>query len=289
MTLDGCGTYLGSQQQGEDMNATERAAAVAGAFYPGSRRELEHELVSLIPEATVRHELLACVSPHAGYVYSGGVAGRLFAHLVIPKRVIVLGPNHTGAGARVAVAPHRRWRTPLGDQAVDTELASAVVEAVPMAEFDVRAHRREHSIEVQLPFLRSRRRRVEVLPICLGPLSLDECLDLGHALAMIIHELHEPVGIVASSDMSHFEPDDVTRARDRLAIDAVLRRDPRELFETVRREHISMCGVIPATVALAAANDLGAVDAHLVDYATSGEVSGDDSSVVGYAGICVHR
>ena len=270
------------------MNATERAAAVAGAFYPGSRRELEQQLSALIPEETARHELLACVSPHAGYVYSGGVAGRLFGHLSIPKRVIVLGPNHTGAGARVAVAPHRRWCIPLGDQPVDTELASAVVETVPMAEFDVRAHRREHSIEVQLPFLRSRRKDLLALPICLGRLSLEECLDLGHALAALIQELGEPVGIVASSDMSHFEPDEATRIRDRLAIDAVLRLDPRELFETVRIERISMCGVIPATVALTAANDLGAVDAHLVDYATSGDVSGDDSSVVGYAGICIH-
>jgi len=270
------------------MNATERAAAVAGAFYPGSRRELVHQLDALIPTERPCHDLLACVSPHAGYIYSGGVAGRLYAHLSIPKRVIVLGPNHTGDGARVAVAPHRRWRLPLGDQPVDTEFANAVVETVDIAEFDVRAHRREHSIEVQLPFLRSRRRDVLVIPICVGRLNLEECVDLGHALASLIREMGEPVGIVASSDMSHFEPDEATRARDRLAIDAVLRLDPQDLYETVRRERISMCGVIPTTVALTAANDLGAVGAHLVDYATSGDVSGDDSSVVGYAGICIH-
>jgi AmmeMemoRadiSam system protein B len=271
------------------MDAIVRPTAVAGAFYPGTRPELESQLYSLIPEETARHELLACISPHAGYIYSGGVAGRLFAHLVIPRRVIVLGPNHTGAGAQVAVAPHEGWNTPLGEQPVDTELARLLVDAFPAAELDPRAHVREHSIEVQLPFLMQRREDLEVLPVVLKHLSLDECLDLGHVLAELVGELDEPVGIVASSDMSHFQPDEVTRTLDHMAIDAVLERDPTALFETVHREGITMCGVIPATVALTAANLLGAVDAHLVAYATSGDVSGDYSSVVGYAGVCVHR
>lgn len=271
------------------MDTSIRQTAVAGAFYPGSREELEAQLASLVPDEAAHHELVACISPHAGYVYSGVVAGRLFAHLEVPKRVIVLGPNHTGVGADVAVAPHDYWETPLGRQPVDTALARTLVELDSSAEFDPAAHWREHSIEVQLPFLRRRRPDVEVLPICLKHLRLDACIAFGHSLAGIISNIEEPVGIVASSDMSHFQPDDLTRNLDHKAIDAALERDPAKLYDTVHSEGISMCGVIPATVALTAANDLGAVGAHLVDYATSGDVSGDYSAVVGYAGVCVHR
>jgi len=271
------------------MDDTLRQTAVAGSFYPGSRQELERQLYTLVPEETAHHELLACISPHAGYVYSGGVAGRLFAHLEVPRRVIILGPNHTGAGSQVAVAPHEGWSTPLGEQPVDSELALRLVDAYPEAELDPRAHWREHSIEVQLPFLMRRRPDLEILPVVLRHLSLEECFELGRVLAGLIVEIDEPVGIVASSDMSHYQPDDVARTLDHLAIDAAVERDPAVLYETVHREGITMCGVVPATVALAAANLLGAVDAHLVAYATSGDVSGDYSAVVGYAGVCIHR
>jgi AmmeMemoRadiSam system protein B len=271
------------------MDASIRPPAVAGAFYPGTRNALEDALTTLLPEEDSQHELLACISPHAGYVYSGSVAGRLFAHLNLPQRVIVIGPNHSGAGANIAVAPHTSWNTPLGEQPLDTELAELLVDAVPVAELDPKAHWREHSIEVQLPFLMRRRDDLRILPICLKHLSLDDCFELGTILAELIGEMDEPVGIVASSDMTHYQPDEVARAQDHLAIDAALERDPRKLFETVYREGITMCGIIPATVALTAANILGATDAHLVAYATSGEVSGDTSSVVGYAGVCIHR
>jgi AmmeMemoRadiSam system protein B len=270
------------------MDPSIRQMAVAGAFYPGGRDELECQLSALVPDETAHHGLLACISPHAGYVYSGAVAGRLFAHLDVPRRVIVLGPNHTGVGADVAVAPHDYWQTPLGRQPVDTDLARKLVERDAVAELDQGAHWREHSIEVQLPFLRRRRPDVEVLPVCLRHLRLEACLNLGRLLAEIIADLGEPVGLVASSDMSHYQPDDLTRTLDHKAIDAAVERDPAKLYETVHREGISMCGVIPATVALTAANALGAVGAHLVAYATSGDVSGDYSAVVGYAGVCVH-
>ena len=151
-----------------------------------------------------RHQLLACIAPHAGYVYSGGVAGELYGHLELPRRVVVLGPNHTGVGARVAVAPHERWRSPLGEQAVDVEFARLLVERYPDATFDENAHWREHSLEVQIPFLLARRSDVEFLPICLSHLGLDQCLDLGRALARLIEDLGEEVGLVASSDMSHY-------------------------------------------------------------------------------------
>ncbi len=271
------------------MSATVREPSVAGAFYPMIAAELEHELDSLLAAQPESHPLLACISPHAGYVYSGGVAGKLFAHLELPRRIVVLGPNHTGAGMRVAVAPHRQWSTPLGPMTVDRDLAERLVRHHTEAEFDDRAHWREHSIEVQLPFLMRLRPDIEVLPVCLQQLSVDECLQLGAALADLVTITDEPVGIVASSDMTHYQPDAVARKLDQLAIDAALALDPRQLYETVHREGITMCGVIPATVALEAANRLGASGAHLVAYATSGEVSGDVSAVVGYAGICVHE
>jgi AmmeMemoRadiSam system protein B len=271
------------------MDTTVRPTAVAGAFYPGTREELERQLYSLVPEEVAHHELLACISPHAGYIYSGGVAGRLFAHLDVPRQVVVLGPNHGGIGEAVAVAPHESWSTPLGPQTVSRDLAEKLVDGFPAATFDSSAHWREHSIEVQLPFLYRRRPDVEILPVCIRHLGLDDCLALGRCLAGIISDTDEPVGIVASSDMSHYQPDDVARTLDHRAIDRALELDPAALFETVHREKISMCGVIPATVALAAANALGAVAAHLVAYATSGDVSGDYNAVVGYAGVCIHR
>jgi len=243
------------------METTLREPAVAGTFYPGTASALEQELQQLVTVSEERHQLLACIAPHAGYVYSGGVAGELYGHLELPRRVIVLGPNHTGVGARVAVAPHKRWRTPLGEQAVD----------------------------VELPFLLTRRPDVKFLPICLSHLGLDQCLDLGRALVQLIEDLGEDVGLVASSDMSHYVEDGRARILDRLAIDAALERNPKSLYQTVHREGITMCGVVPATVVIEAANRLGAAGAHLVAYATSGDVSGDRSAVVGYAGICVHR
>lgn len=271
------------------MNDMLRQPVVAGAFYPKTRQELERQLYALVPEETAHHELLACISPHAGYVYSGGVAGRLFAHMTIPRKVVILGPNHTGAGVRVAVSPHEGWETPLGEQPVDSELAQRLVDAVPIAEFDSRAHQREHSIEVQVPFLMRRCPDLEILPVVVKHLSLEECLDLGRGFAELISESDEPVGIVASSDMSHYQPDEITRTLDHLAIDAAVERDPVALYETVHREGITMCGVVPATVALTTANLLGAVGSHLVAYSTSGDVNGDYSAVVGYAGVCIHR
>jgi len=271
------------------MESTLREPAVAGAFYPGSAPALESELQRLVVVSQERHHLLACIAPHAGYIYSGGVAGELYGHLDLPRRVIVIGPNHTGVGSRVAIAPHDRWRLPFGDHPLDVELAQLLTERIPGASLDENAHWREHSLEVQIPFLLARRPDVHFVPICLSHLGLDECREIGGLMAQLIEELGEDVGLVASSDMSHYQEDSRARTLDRMAIDAALERDPTSLYETVHREGITMCGVVPATVVLEAANRLGATGAHLVAYATSGDVSGDRSAVVGYAGICVHK
>lgn len=266
-----------------------RQPAVAGMFYPADPQALERDLQNYVTQDDQQHDLLGCVAPHAGYMYSGAVAGRLYGHLRFPRRVVVLGPNHTGLGSPVSLAPSRAWSTPLGREDVDTELASLLREEYPEAELDAGAHRREHSIEVQIPFLQVRRSDLMVLPICLQHLGLDDCLDLGRALAKAVERTGEPVGIIASSDMSHYEPDAVAREHDRRAIDAALTLDPVDLYRTVHDHRISMCGIIPATVMLECVRHLGATSAHLVGYATSGDASGDRSAVVGYAGICVHR
>jgi AmmeMemoRadiSam system protein B len=270
------------------MESTLRDPAVAGAFYPGSALALENELRKLVVVAEDRHELLACIAPHAGYIYSGGVAGELYGHLDLPSRVIVIGPNHTGVGARIAIAPHDRWRLPFGEHPLDVELAHLIAEKVPGASLDENAHWREHSLEVQIPFLLARRPDLRFVPICLSHLSLEESLEFGQMLAQLIEDLGDEVGLVASSDMSHYLEDSHARALDRMAIDAALVRDPTSLYETVHREGITMCGVVPGAVVIEAANRLGAAGAHLVAYATSGDVSGDRSAVVGYAGICIH-
>lgn len=267
-------------------HAQTREPVVAGMFYPAGAAALEAEVDRYLFTDDLRHDLVGCVAPHAGYMYSGAVAGHLYGHLTIPGRVVILGPNHTGLGRPVSVAPHAAWRTPMGSEPVDRELAALLAEELPYAEADADGHRREHSIEVQLPFLQARRPDVKILPICLQHLALDHCLTLGSALARAIERTGEPVGIVASSDMSHYEPDPVARKHDRIAIDAALTLDPVSLYDAVHQYGISMCGVIPATVMLAAVRQLGATSAHLVEYATSGDTSGDRSAVVGYAGMC---
>jgi hypothetical protein len=268
------------------MTVSVREPVVAGAFYPRSAAQLGRELDQLLPSGTAPHPLLACVAPHAGYIYSGRVAGELYGHLEVPRRVVVLGPNHTGLGAPVAVAPDDAWSTPLGPVPVDRELAALLLARHPDATSDPGAHRREHSIEVQLPFLLRRRPDVTVLPVCLKHLGYAGCERLGESLAVIADELGEPLGVVASSDMTHYQPDAEARDLDHRAIVQMLARDPAGLYETVHREGISMCGVVPATVALVAARLMGATSAHLSSYATSGDVSGDRGAVVGYAGVC---
>ena len=271
------------------MKLSVREPVVAGAFYPGSAAELDTQLDQLMPSGPEPHRLLACIAPHAGYAYSGSVAGKLFGHLELPRRIVVMGPNHTGVGAAIAVAPEDAWSTPLGPQRIDRELGELLLARLPEARLDAGAHRREHSIEVELPFLRRRRPDLVVLPLCLKHLDFAGCRRLGEALATIADELDEPLGIVASSDMTHYRPDAEARSLDHLAIERMLARDAEGLFQTVHREGITMCGVIPATVALVAADLMGATSAHLSSYATSGDVSGDRGAVVGYAGICLHN
>ena len=259
--------------------------AVAGQFYPGTASGLSRSLLELTREAKERSPAIGVVAPHAGYAYSGAVAGELFSSIEVPGRAVIFCPNHTGIGEDAAVMSHGAWRMPWGDVPVDEELAARMKTACPLLREDASAHSREHSIEVLLPFLHRFRPDVRIVPVALGRLSLEECRKLGESVAdAIAGDADRPL-LVASSDMSHYVSDAVARKKDRMAIDRMLALDPEGLHATVRAERISMCGVLPATVVLFAARRLGATSARLVRYATSGDVSRDFDQVVGYAGL----
>ena len=267
-----------------------RQPAVAGRFYPQDREELREEAGEYLSRAVVSHppiRALGCVAPHGGYMYSGHVAGAVFSRIEIPRRCIVACPNHTGMGCALAIMSEGAWKTPLGDVPIDTELAAALKARFPALQEDSGAHRAEHAVEVELPFLQLRQPELRFVPIALGRAQFEVLDALGKALADVIAAQPEPVLIVASSDMNHYESDAITRAKDHRAIERILTLDPRGLFDVVTQQDISMCGFGPTVAMLTAARQLGARSAELVKYATSGDISGDRNMVVGYAGIVV--
>lgn len=270
---------------------TLRHPAVAGRFYPRDPEELRAEAegylwqASLFPDGPVR--AIGCIAPHAGYMYSGHVAGAVFARIQVPRRCIVMCPNHTGMGRALAILSDGAWETPLGDVPIDAELAAALKKRFAALHDDPAAHRAEHATEVELPFLQLRQPELTFVPIALGTGQFDVLEQLGEAVADVIAAQREPVLMVASSDMNHYESDSITRIKDQRAIERILTLDARGLFDVVTQQNISMCGFGPAVAMLTAARRLGARSAELVKYATSGDVSGDRDTVVGYAGIVV--
>ena len=264
-----------------------RHAAVAGRFYPKEQRKLLADIRSYLQPSAAPISALGCIVPHAGYMYSGHVAGAVYAHLEIPERCIVLCPNHTGIGTPLSIMRAGAWETPLGDVPIDTELATALVDRFPLLSEDSSAHLAEHAIEVQLPFLQTKQKNLTFVPIAIGTRQFDALEALGQAIGELIGLAQERILVLASSDMNHYESDPVTRAKDHKAIDRILALDPQGLHEVVTNEEISMCGFGPAIAMLTAAKRLGASRAELIKYATSGDISGDRQMVVGYAGIAV--
>jgi hypothetical protein len=262
----------------------ERDPAVAGRFYDADGAALGREVAGWLAAGAAPTPALGVVAPHAGFVYSGAIAGAAYARVAVPPKVIVLCPNHTGLGAEVALWPEGGWRTPLGRVPVDVGLTAALA-ASPLVEPDVDAHRREHALEVQLPFLQVARPDVAIAALCLGHLTFRDCQALGRDVAAAAADAGALV--VASSDMSHYVPAAVARALDERALDRILALDAPGLYDVVHEEQISMCGIIPATVMLVAARLRGATRAELVRYGHSGEVTGDDHAVVGYASVVV--
>ncbi len=265
-----------------------RRPAVAGRFYPRDAEDLRAEAGGYLAQsssAPVR--AVGCMAPHAGYMYSGHVAGAVFGRIEIPRRCIVLCPNHTGMGRPLAIMSEGGWETPLGDVPIDSELAVALKQRFPALEEDAAAHRAEHATEVELPFLQLRQPDLTFVPIALGTGQFEPLEQLGHAVAEVIAAQKDSILIIASSDMNHYESDALTRVKDHRAIERILTLDPRGLYDVVKQQAISMCGFGPAVAMLTAARQLGASSAELVKYATSGDISGDREMVVGYAGVVV--
>lgn len=272
-----------------------REPAVAGRFYPASPERLRADVgsyLSSLPQALLpqkeRIRAIGCITPHAGYMYSGQVAGAVFSRLEIPPSCIVLCPNHTGRGHPLAIMNAGEWKTPLGAVPIDSDLAGRLIEAFPALTEDSAAHRYEHAIEVELPFLQVLRSSFRFVPIAVGTGQLLILEQLGNAIAAVIQAAKDAILIIASSDMNHYEDDATTRVKDHKAIDRILALDAQGLYKTIMDESISMCGFGPAVTMLTAANQLGAKKPELIQYATSADTSGDHDRVVGYAGIIVH-
>lgn len=266
---------------------TVRHPAVAGQFYPRNPDKLRTEIKSFTETKAQAIAALGCVAPHAGYMYSGHVAGAVYARLELPETFIILCPNHTGMGTPLSIMSEGEWETPLGQAQIDSGLASDLKSRCPLLNEDAGAHRYEHAIEVQLPFLQARRERFTFVPIAVGTSRFEALHSLGNAIGHTVKGSGKPVLIIASSDMNHYESDGITRRKDARAIERLLAVDPRGLYDVVTGENISMCGYGPAVAMLTAAKILGAQSGELIKYATSGDISGDRDAVVGYAGIVV--
>ena len=265
-----------------------RNPAVADRFYPGKPEALTRELKTLVEPADKKGKketALGIVVPHAGYVYSGRVAGQVYSRIEVPPTAVIIGPNHTGQGSPASLFAEGEWRMPLGPVRIDRELAQKILSHSRLLTPDPRAHQQEHSLEVQVPFLQYFNPGIAIVPICLGWLDYPECQEIGQALARALEGLEPRPLIIASSDMTHYETQKSAEKKDKAAIEKILKLDPEGLLAVVEKDNISMCGVIPATVMLIAALARGAKKAELVAYATSGDVSGDYAKVVGYAGI----
>ncbi|WP_456370396.1 AmmeMemoRadiSam system protein B [Thermodesulfatator atlanticus] len=264
-----------------------RMPAVAGRFYEANPELLKQEIEAYLDPTAPKEKAIGAICPHAGYMFSGHVAGAVYSRLIIPDTVVILGPNHTGLGSPAAIMTKGAWQMPFGPVPINETLASLILRASRVLEDDVEAHLYEHSLEVQVPFLQYLNPNIAIVPICISHLPYEALEDIGLAIAQGIVQSGEQALIVASTDMSHYVPHEVAQQKDALAIEKILALDPIGLLEVVMREKISMCGAFPTATALVASKALGAKQAELVKYATSGEVSGDFYQVVGYAGLII--
>ena len=264
-----------------------RNPIVAGQFYPGVPDQLRAMISGLIDERAEKTDVLGLVSPHAGYVYSGAVAGAVLSRIRFTDTFVILGPNHSGRGKGFSIMTEGTWRTPLGDVEIDSELGRQILAESDRLEQDYAAHQYEHSIEVQVPFLQYFKSNVRIVPIVLAHYNGAAYKEIGTAIAGAIKGLGRKAVIIASSDMTHYEPQEVAKRKDTSAIEAILDLNEDELMKRVKELNISMCGYAPVVSLITASRALGAARAELIKYKTSGDISGDYGSVVGYAGIII--
>lgn len=265
----------------------QRQPVVAGQFYPGNEQQLRTVLSRLIPDCSSPQPVAGIVSPHAGYIYSGAIAGQVYSRIAVPATVLIIGPKHHAAGAAAALYPDGEWLTPLGQTAVNSPLNALLLKHSPYLQPDTAAHQHEHSLEVQLPFLQYLKPDVTICALCLGHGDYAAIRDIGQSIAAAIQEFGEDVLIVASSDMTHYESAAEARRKDQQALERVLALDGRGLLDVCQQQRITMCGAVPAAVMIEAALKAGAHRAEMVAYGSSGDVTGDNRQVVGYAALTV--
>jgi len=279
-----------------------RRPAVAGMFYPGTKTALLKSIEEAFRRAGVQsiprpasdgpRKIVGLLCPHAGYMYSGHVAAAAYAKMAedgSPQTFVVIGPNHTGLGAPVSVFERGSWETPLGLVQIDEDLAGAIIDACPVAEPDQIGHLAEHSVEVQLPFLQAIYGEARMVPVVMLDQTMSASRELGAAIAKACTALGRDCVIIASSDLTHYEPAETAERKDRAALDAILKLDEEFLYKVISAMSISMCGYGPTAAMLVAAKALGARTAELVRYSHSGETTGDYGAVVGYASAVVRR
>jgi AmmeMemoRadiSam system protein B len=263
-----------------------RRAAVAGHFYPRNAASLRALLGEMVDPRAKKEKARAVVSPHAGFSFSGYVAGAVYSSVVLPEHFLILGPSHRGQRSLFGIMTEGSWETPLGEVPIDSVLAEALLHNSPLVKEEEAAHGEEHSLEVQLPFLQYLRSGFSFVPVSVSPAAdFGSLEELGNALAAAVREAGRDVLIVASTDMSHYVSQETAREKDFLAIERIQALDARGLYDIVQAQAISMCGFQATTAAILAAKQLGASRADLVRYMTSGETSGDYHQVVGYAGL----
>jgi hypothetical protein len=265
-----------------------RKPVVAGQFYPGHKATLHKMLKDFFSESESLKDIKAAIVPHAGYIYSGKVAASLYS--MCPKDIevaVIIGPNHTGLGSNYSLMESGAWSTPLGEVSIDEKLARDISQKAEILKNDFEAHRLEHSIEVQLPFLQFLNPEIKIVPIVLASFDLKDLSLIADSIALAVKETSKKMIVIASSDMTHYEEESIAKEKDTKAIQAIVTLDGERLIKEVKRYSISMCGVAPCYVAINFAKKVGVKGGKLIKYQTSGEVSGDHSSVVGYAAIAL--
>jgi len=267
----------------------ERDSVVCGQFYPRNTKELERLIATLTPEGQKQIQARGLILPHAGYVYSGKVACAALNCTSPKKRIVILGPNHTGYGECFSLYAQGKWKFPWGNVSIDEEIAQKLLEGTRYIKEDILAHQQEHSLEVEIPLLwHFFSSDFTIVPIVCARNTLTAYRGVAEEIVTAIKGIENEVLIVASSDLTHYEPDAQARRKDRLAIDSIINLDEEKLLAVVEKEKISMCGSAPVAILLACMKKLGALKAQVVLYQTSGDASGDYSSVVGYVGIVIN-
>jgi len=267
-----------------------RESVFAGQFYPKDKNLLIKQIESFLKGKNLKceHKAKGLVLPHAGYLYSGEVAAITIASFKLADIIVILGTNHTGWGKRASLSTADIWSTPLGKVKVNQELSSKILEKTTYIEGDNQAHRLEHSIEVQLPLLQYIKKDFEIVPIVVSPFDINSYIKIGKELAEVIKSSTHEVTIIASSDLTHYEPQEIAKKKDQVAIESIIELNTKKLLDNLKKMHISMCGYAPTSVMIETVKNFSIQRAELVKYQTSGDTTGDYSQVVGYAGIAIY-